>query len=161
MGRYRELIRMLMKYNNLFSRYCSGTFVKESGLLLSAQQWQTLESIIEYEETNFNMAFYAKQLGLPKSTFSKHVKALVDMGLVDKYQQLNNKKNIVLKPSRKGRNLYRKNYAVIYEEGWKDVFKVLDSVSDENIEQFVAFVGKLAEELEPENNKVIALLKLT
>ena len=119
MGRYRELIRMIIKYNNLFSRMSTEKMIDNSGSALTAQQWQTLECVIEYEDTNFNMASFAKQLGIPKSTFSKYVKYLVEQELVDKYQQSDNNKNIILKPTEKGRSLYKKNSAIILEAGWK------------------------------------------
>jgi DNA-binding MarR family transcriptional regulator len=77
MGRNRKFIRLLMKYMNLFSHY-NEKISSSSGVSLNAQQWQTLECIIEYEDENQNMFFMANQIGVPKSTFSKNVKMLVD-----------------------------------------------------------------------------------
>ncbi len=149
-----------MKYNNLFSRRLSEKAFGGYGLSLTAQQWQTLECIIEYEDTNLNMAFFAKQLGLPKSSFSKNVQSLVESGLVERYQHANNRKNVVLKPSEKGLALYRKNSAIILESGWKDVFAIMKDLRDEDLELMVKFMGAMAAELEPENNKVFALMKM-
>ncbi len=160
MGRYRELIRMIMKYNNLFSRKLSEKAFDGYGISLTAQQWQTLECVIEYEDTNFNMAYFAKQLGLPKSSFSKHVQSLVERGLVERYQHTNNRKNVVLKPSEKGLALYRRNSAIILESGWKEVFAIMKDLRDEDLELMVKFMGAMAAELEPENNKVFALMKM-
>ncbi len=161
MGRYRELIRMIIKYNNLFPRNNVEMIHSErSGISLNAQQWQTLECVIEYEDTSANMAFFTKQLGFPKSTFSKNVKLLVAQGLVDRYQHVNNRKNIVLKPSEKGRALYLQNSAIILNAGWKEAFSVLEDLPDENLALFVKFMEKLAADLEPENNKVFELMKL-
>jgi DNA-binding MarR family transcriptional regulator len=160
MGRYRELIRMIMKYNNLFSRRLSEKAFDGFGISLTAQQWQTLECIIEYEDTNFNMAYFAKQLGLPKSSFSKHVQSLVECDLVERYQHENNRKNVVLKPSEKGRALYKKNSTIILESGWKAVFAIMEDVPDDGLELMVKFMGAMAAELEPENNKVFALMKM-
>ncbi len=161
MGRYRELIRMIIKYNNLFTRMNSDKLLNNSGMSLTAQQWQTLECVIEYEDTNFNMVYFAKQLGIPKSTFSKYVRYLTEHGLVDKYQQSDNNKNIILKPTAKGRALYGKNSAIIRDAGWKEAFATLDALSDEQIEVFTEFMAKMAAELEPENNRVIELMKLS
>lgn len=162
MGRYRELIRMIIKYNNLFSR-SNEKFLKNDrlGVRLSAQQWQTLECIIEFENTSENMITFAKKLGLPKSTFSKNVKLLVAQGLVDRYQHTNNRKNIVLKPSEKGRSLYDRNSAIILNSGWKTAFAALDGVSETELSQFVRFMELLADDLEPENNKVLELMKIS
>lgn len=161
MGRNRELIRMLIKYNNLFYRINSGKFIDSSEVKLSAQQWQTLECIIEYEYTNYNMVFFARQLGLPKSSLSKHVNSLVKSGLIDKYQQSDNQKNIVLKPTEKGRTFYQKFSKIILEEAWNEAFQILEALPDENLKVFTQFMEKLADDLEPENNKVIKLMKLT
>jgi DNA-binding MarR family transcriptional regulator len=161
MGRYRELVRMIIKYNNLFSRIHIGNLMVSSGVPLTAQQWQTLECVIEYEDGNFNMAHFAKQLGLPRSTFSKHVNFLMEHGFVEKYQQSDNSKNIILKPTQKGRSLYKKNSTLILEAAWKDTFEILDGLTDEQIDLFTEFMEKMAADLEPENNRVIKLMKLS
>jgi len=160
MGRNRELIRMLMKYVNLFSQYDDKIKDNNIDISISAQRWQTLECIIEYEDENKNMVFMANQLGLSKSTFSKYVKVLVDNGLVDRYQHTDNRKDIVLKSTKKGHKFYQMRSKIILEEGWKEPFAVLDKLSDENMAIIVEFMTKMVSELEPENNKVRELIKL-
>jgi len=160
MGRYRELIRMIIKYNNLFFRLNSEKFINNSKVKLSIQQWQTMECIIEYENTNSNMVFFARQLGIPKSSLSKNVAFLVANGFVEKYRQSDNGKNIVLKSTETGRSVYHQFSSLIYNEAWKEAFEVLDTISDENLDAFTLFMEKLAADLEPENNKIIKLMKL-
>ena len=160
MGRYRELIRMIIKYNNLFYRINSEKLIDNSKIKMSAQQWQTLECVIEYEETNSNMTFFARQLGLPKSSLSKNVSFLVANGFVEKYRQSDNGKNIVLKSTEEGRSFYHQFSRLIYSEAWKEAFDVLETISDENLNAFTLFMEKLAADLEPENNKVLKLIKL-
>ena len=160
MGRNREFIRMLMKYMNLFSQDINKKVTNDSGISINAQQWQTLECIIEYEDENKNMVFMANQLGLPKSTFSKYVKLLIGYGLVEKYQHTDNRKDIVLKPSRKGRVFYRKFSSLILNTGWKESFAVLDKLPDEGMDLLVEFMTKMVFDMEPENNKIKKLLKL-
>ena len=149
MGRNREFIRLLMKYMNLFSNY-NGKIPSNSGVSLNAQQWQTLECIIEYEDENRNMFFMANQIGVPKSTFSKNVKLLVDSGLVDRYQQSDNRKDIILKPSDKGREYYKIHSNIIFIKGWKIPFSVLDKLSDENMLVMEEFMSTMIATLEPE-----------
>lgn len=161
MGRYRELIRMLIKWNNLFSRSNSELIHDgRAGVKLSAQQWQTLESIVEFEDTSYNMIYLAKQLGLPKSTFSKHVKALAALGLVERYRRAENRKDIVLKPSEKGLALYKINSEIILNAGWKGAFDSLEALPDDSLAMMEKFMGMLAADLEPENNKVMKLLRI-
>ena len=138
----------------------SEKLIDNSRIRMTAQQWQTLECIIEYEDTNSNMIFFAKQLGLPKSSLSKNVTFLVANGFVDKYRQSDNGKNIVLKSTETGKSFYREFSSLIYSEAWKEAFEVLDKISDENVNAFTLFMEKLSADLEPENNKIIKLMKL-
>jgi len=149
MGRNREFIRLLMKYMNLCYHYEKKN-PGDSGISVSAQQWQTLECIIEYEDENRNMVYMANQIGLPKSTFSKIVKQLVDFGLVDRYRQSGNNKNIILKPSNNGREFYKTHSAILYEKGWKMPFTILDKLSDENLAVLEELMSKMIAALEPE-----------
>lgn len=138
-----------MKYMNLFSHY-NEKISGNTGISMTAQQWQTLECIIEYEDENRNMFFMANQIGVPKSTFSKNVKLLVDLELVDRYRQSGNRKDIILKPSGKGREYYKTHSEIIFEKGWKIPFSVLDKFSDENMAIMEEFMSKMIATLEPE-----------
>jgi len=160
MGRNREFIRLLMKYVNLFSHYGNKTATTQSVISLTAQQWQTLECIIEYEDDVKNMVFMANQLGVPKSTFSKYVGLLVDQGLVERYQQTDNRKDIILKPTDKGRVFYKERSRIILEAAWSEPFTILEKFSDNEMEVLVEFMAKMVADLEPENNKARTLFKL-
>jgi len=149
MGRNREFIRLLMKYMNLCYHYEKKT-PGNSSISMGAQQWQTLECIIEYEDENRNMIYMANQIGIPKSTFSKIVKQLVNFGLVDRYRQLGNNKNIILKPSDKGREFYITHSTILFEKGWKMPFTILDKLSDENMAVLEELMSKMIATLEPE-----------
>ena len=149
MGRNREFIRLLMKYMNLCYHYEKKN-PGDSGISVSAQQWQTLECIIENEDENRNMVYMANQIGLPKSTFSKIVKQLLEFGLVERYRQSGNNKNIILKPSDKGREFYKSHSAILFEKGWKKSFAVLDKLSDENMAIIEELLSKMIDSLKPD-----------
>ena len=134
---------------NIFSHY-DKKISSSSNISLNAQQWQTLECIIEFEDENRNMFFMANQIGVPKSTFSKNVKLLVDSGLVDRYRQSNNRKDIILKPSEKGRKYYKTHSEILLKKGWKIPFSVLDKLSDENMSTMEEFMSEMIATLEPE-----------
>jgi DNA-binding MarR family transcriptional regulator len=160
MGRNREVIRMLMKFVNIFSHYENKIWTTNSGISINTQQWQTLECIVEYEDEHKNMVFMANQLGIPKSTFSKYVQLLVSYGLVDRYQHADNLKDIILKPSAKGLAFYQERSRIILESAWTEPFKALSKLSDEDLEIVVEFISKLIADLEPSNNKARELFKL-
>jgi len=156
MGRNRKFIRLLMKYMNLFSHY-DKKIPSDSGISLNAQQWQTLECIIEYEDENRNMFFMANQIGVPKSTFSKNVRLLVDFGLVDRYRQSDNRKDIILKPSDKGREYYKIHSVILFEKGWKMPFAILEKLSDENMTIVEEFMSQMIATLEPEVREIFKI----
>jgi len=149
MGRNREFVRLLMKYINLCYHY-EKKIPGSSDVSVSLQQWLTLECIIEYEDENRNMFFMANQIGVPKSTFSKNVKQLVDYGFVDRYRQSGNNKNIILKPSDKGREFYKTHSVILFEEGWKMPFAILDKLSDENMAIIEELLSKMVASLKPD-----------
>jgi len=159
MGRYRELIDLLKKYVNLFSPFVNKSVIKKR-LRLTTQQWQTFECILEYEDENKNMVFMANRMGIKKSAFTKFVKVLLDYGLVERYQQKSNRKDIILKASEKGRIYYKDCSQIILESVWKEPFAVLDKLSDENLAIIIDFFTKIVDELDPKNNKVEELFKL-
>jgi DNA-binding MarR family transcriptional regulator len=160
MGRYRELMGLLSKYVNIFGNFGNKAVAEKLGFRLTSQQWQTLECIIEYEDENKNMMFMANKIGLKKSTFSKFIKVLVNHGLVERYQLNDNRKDIILKPSDKGRIYYKDRSQIILESAWKEAFAVLDKLSDESLAIVVDFMTKIIDDLDPKNNKVIELFKL-
>jgi len=160
MGRYREFIGLLSKYVNIFSNFGNKVVVDKLGLRLTSVQWQTLECVIEYEDENKNMVFMANKIGIKKSSFSKFIKVLVNYGLVERYQQKGNRKDIILKPSEKGRIYYKTRSQIILESAWKEPFSVLDKLSDENLSIIVDFMKRVIDDLDPKNNKVVELFKL-
>jgi DNA-binding MarR family transcriptional regulator len=160
MGRYRELMGLLSKYVNIFSHFGDKNVAHKLGLRLTSQQFQILECIIEYEDENKNMMFMANKIGLKKSTFSKFIKVLDSYGLVERYQQNDNRKDIILKPSEKGRIYYKERSQIFLESAWKEAFAVLDKLSDENLAIFVDFMTKFIDDLDPKNNKAAELIRL-
>jgi len=160
MGRYREFIGLLSKYVNIFANLGNKAITDKLGFRLTSQQWQTLECIVEYEDENKNMIFMANKIGLKKSTFSKFIKVLVNYGLVERYQQKDNRKDIILKPSEKGRVYYKSRSQILLESAWKEPFAVLDKLSDESLAIIVDFMKKSIVDLDPKNNKVVELFKL-
>ena len=160
MGRYRELMGLLSKYVNIFSLFGNKNVASKLGLRLTSQQFQILECIVEYEDENKNMVFMANKIGLKKSTFSKLARVLINNGLVERYQQNDNRKDIILKPSEKGRVYYKDRSQIILESAWKEAFAVLDKLSDESLTIIVDFMTKIIDDLDPKKNKVVELFKL-
>ncbi len=143
MGENREIVRGLMRYANLYAHNQADRFSSGEGAALSAQEWQTLECILEFEGENYNMATLAEKLGIPASNFSKYVKTLVEKGLVERYKRADNRKEIILLPSEAGRELYCKNSELIARE-WQPAFALLAQMTPADRERIQAFLEELA-----------------
>ena len=90
-----------------------------------------------------NMNMISERLGIAQSTFSKIVKALCAYGLVNKYQTTRNRKNILLRPSEKGLEVYRNNSASLNWNTFEAFFDELESFSDEQISALASALRQL------------------
>lgn len=137
MGRYRALMDELVIHTNIVIK---GQKIKHDigdGVLLIAQEWQILEFLIIHEDENHNMGYIAEKLNIPQSSFSKYVKNLWERNLVEKYQTKGNRKNIILKPSQKGIDLYYRRVEEVYHPNFKNFFDSLSKISDDDLNIFV------------------------
>ena len=148
MGRYRPLMAALVAHGNIVTRMDQSRRDIGDGVMVNATEWQILESIIEHRFETLNMNEMCRNLGIPQSSFSKTVKMLCGIGLVEKYQAKNNKKNIILKPSDRAIELYDK-YSVLLNGQFEGFFRELENVSDEDIAAVVRAIGALDATLMP------------
>ena len=134
MGRYRELVRALIYYSNSSNR---GMFKKTlnpvNGIALSKPEYQILEYLCEFENENKIMADIAHDLGIIPSIVTKSTKVLVGHGFVERYRIAGNRKNIVLKPTQAGREMYIETCTRDIEKLFIPFFKSLDSLTDEQL----------------------------
>lgn len=159
MGRYREIIRRIMRHGNLYANAYTVQLTDESGVVLSSLEWQAFECILEFEDENFNMSVLANKVGVPQSNFSKYVKTMVEKGLVERFHKDGNSKDVILKVTGKGREFYRIRSGIIAAE-WKDVFAILDGFSEAEVAQFSLFVEKLTDSFDPKKEKQTKLVKI-
>lgn len=144
MGRYRALIEALVRHSNVTARFSSEHGEIGNGIALSSIEWQCLEYIYEHDNDNLQMSYFAERLGIAHSTFSKITKRLTALGLVDKYQMLGNKKNIILKPSQKGRDAYLAYSPHLSGGLWKDFFETMKDVPQESIDTFITAIDGIS-----------------
>lgn len=137
MGRYRRLLGAIVRHTNIISRAVASLRLKiDTDIELSITEWQILEYIYEHEKDDMRMIYLSDSLGIPQSSFSKYVKKLENHGLVERFQAPGNRKNVIIKPSPKGRHLYKSNTEGPEQEMWRRFFASLDGVPDEYLEQF-------------------------
>lgn len=147
MGRYRELVRALIYYSNSSNRgLFKKTLIPVDGVALSKPDYQILEYLCEFENENKIMADIAHDLGIIPSIVTKSTKVLVSNGLVERYRMAGNRKNIILKPTQAGREMYVKCYTRDIEKLFIPFFRALDELSDEQIRTFEKAIYSLGSE---------------
>lgn len=134
MGRYRALVAALVQHTNIVGKNMTKRSDLGEGVALTPQEWQIFEHILEYHNETFSMITLSKRLGIPQSSFSRMVKRLCSCGLVDKYQAVNNRKNIILKPTDFGQKIYREHSGRLLELMFRPFFEALDPVSEEDLD---------------------------
>ncbi len=144
MGPYRELVRSLIRYANLYAHFQTDKRIGGVDIPLTAHEWQTLECILEFEDGMYNMVTLARKIGIPASNFSKYVKTLTSLGLVERYRLAGNKKSIILKLSPRGRELYFKRSQLILTE-WEPIFSILKDISPEELRRLTDFIVKFGD----------------
>lgn len=136
MGKYRKLIEKMIKFGNTYARKSRGEHSYNTPITFSASDMQVLECVLENEQECENMVGIAERLGISKSAFSKHTKRMVEKGLLERYRMADNQKNIIIKVSDYGKEIYQIYAEYTYETAFKKMFQVLDGVPDEYIDKF-------------------------
>lgn len=149
MGRYRPLVAALVRHGNVCMSAAGRRKEIGEGIELSSLEWQVLECIVERRYEATNMIAISNSIGVPQSTFSKTTKKLCDMGLVEKYQAVNNRKNIILRPTDTALELYKSNSARLQNNVFGAFFDKLTEVRDEDINAVAAAVQALNDALDP------------
>lgn len=147
MGNHRALIEKIIKYGNAYSNTYKLQRSYGTDVMFSAAQIQTLEYILEAEDQDEKMSEMAARLGVSRSTFSKNVKNLMEKGLLEKYHLSGNRKDIYVKPSAKGREVYANYTAFVRELCFDEVFKYADTISETDKESFTRIMDVLADAL--------------
>lgn len=146
MGKYRDFVEKLIKYGNTYAQAYKVEGNYATDIPFSAAQLQVMEYILENEEHNQNMAEIAARLGVTPSAFSKNVKKMVDKGLLEKYHTSDNKKDVIIRVSPLGRQVYEQYSGFAYERVYKEIFDILDQIPREYVGMFTKILEISAEE---------------
>lgn len=166
MEKHRSLIEKMIRCGNVYAY----TFRKQRSFgtesSFSVSQIQTLEYIIETEESDEKMSDMARRLGVSKATFSKNVNNLMEKGLLEKFHCEGNQKNIYVKPTEKGRKVYNEYATFILNDMFNDFLDKADKIPQEYIKQVEDMMDHLVERLlvyqegDPEEGKEKRFIKI-
>ncbi len=131
LGAHKKFISELMRFGNAYALNYNTERDLGLDVKLSASEVQMMECIMNSEDKYLKMAKIAAQMGIPKSTFSKNIKKMVDKGLIEKYHMSDNKKEIIVRVSDYGRQLYDKYCEIVVKSLYGEVFRRLDELPPE------------------------------
>jgi len=119
------------------------------GISLTSQEFQLLECVIENEDDVLNMSDYNSITGINKSSLTVAAKKLMNYELIEKYKLAGNKKNIILKPTKKGIELYNHFVLNSCEQVFEELFEKLSGLSDDQLQAVVDAIMSLDKEITP------------
>ncbi len=131
LGRHENFISMLMRFGNAYALNYNTERDLGLGVSFSASEVQTIEYILKNEDRYPKMAEIAAGMDIPASTFSKNIARMVEKGLLEKFHMSNNRKEIILRVSEYGREVYEKYCRFIMTEVYAQAFEMLDSMPAE------------------------------
>lgn len=140
MGKNRIFVEKLVKFGNAYAESYKKEYPYNTPFLFSAAQIQVLEYILENEDKNQNMLEISNRLGISKSAFSKNVAKMVEKGFLEKYHTSDNKKNIIIKATQTGKEVYDQYVQYAYEKSFKKIFSLLDEIPEQYIEKMEAIL---------------------
>lgn len=162
MGKYRKLMEVITRFGNVYARTSRGEQNYNTPITFSASQIQILEYLLENENDLHNMVTIAEHLGISKSALSKQTKKMVEKRLLERYHTSDNQKNIIVKVSDFGKEIYQLYSQYTYETAFKKMFSVLDGIPDEYLDKFIAVMEIASEAAASDKNcpEAISLIKI-
>ncbi|MDD6194871.1 MAG: MarR family winged helix-turn-helix transcriptional regulator [Lachnospiraceae bacterium] len=147
METHRSLIEKMIRCGNIYAY----TFHKQRSFgtesMFSVSQIQTLEYIIETEESDEKMSDMARRLGVSKATFSKNVNSLMEKGLLEKFHCEGNQKNIYVKPTDQGRKVYQEYTTFILNDMFNDFLDKANQIPPEYLKLVEDMMDHLMERM--------------
>lgn len=152
MGRHRKAVESIIRFGNTYAQVVNLQGYLPCNVRMSAWELQVLEYLLENEDRHENMSCIAGRLQVSQSSFSKSVKQLVAKGLLEKYHTKSNSKNVIIKVSDLGRQVYA-DYSVSVSKRWTQTFAELDKLSPDDEETFCRVLTSLSDNIVKNHRK--------
>ena len=162
MGRYRPLIAALVYHGNNVARTQYTRVPMKDDIDMTQVEWQILEYLLENEQDDECMSRISERLGIPQSSLSKAVKTLCGFGLVERFRRGRNRKNVILRATQKGLDLYREMAPRLLElNNFRAFVEALADLDDRELAAVTKAVRLLSDGIEgtPEPAPLIPLDK--
>lgn len=152
MGRYRQLVEALVRHVNKVNRAGSLKFNICDDICVNNYEWQVLEYLYEHESNDNPMLRVSETLGIAQSTYSKIISQLQKYKLVDKFHTHDNKKNVIIRISDKGKKAYESASQKVSQSSWHLFFECLDKIPEESLSAFIEALDLLTSGLPDKHN---------
>ncbi len=134
MGKYRDFVESIIFLCNRSATRFNKPQYYNTSFRLTAIQIQIIEYTLE--DNGEKMSAIATRLGITRGAFSNNVTKLVEMGLLEKEHRGNNKKDLFITVTDRGREEYAHYAQFIYDKALRHVFALADELPPETIESF-------------------------
>ena len=151
MGRYRQLVAAIVQHTNVITKAGNESHFMYEGIYMTSNEWQVMEYIVEHREDDEKMIRMSEALGIPQSSFSKIIKHMSTLGLVERYRSIDNKKNVILKPTELAIRVYEYHAEQSYNNVFKAFFDALDGISDSDLETLANAISLLSSNIKKSN----------
>lgn len=142
MGKNRFFVEKMIQFANMYAAVYKKEEFYGTEIPISFEQVQVLEYLLENERLNQNMAMIASRLGITPSNFTRIVNKLVKKGLLEKYYIEGNRKNIIIRVTDLGRELYQTYSKYICNNFFSGLFEESEGVPEEVLNQLARGLEK-------------------
>ncbi|NMA14406.1 MAG: MarR family transcriptional regulator [Clostridia bacterium] len=158
-GKYRDLVEALICFANNYSSVQNKEFLGEE-IKVSFSQIQVVEYLIENEEYNQNMSEVARRLGITSSSFTKLANKLVKKQFLQKFHIQGNQKDIIMQVTPLGKKVYQDYTEQVATKIFKEMFKLGEELSDEDLELFTKMLRSLSSEVGWKDKETVVLVAI-
>lgn len=142
MGKNRFFVEKMIQFANMYAAVYKKEEFYGTEIPISFEQVQVLEYLLENESLNQNMAMIASRLGITPSNFTRIVNKLVKKGLLEKYYIEGNRKNIIIRVTDLGRELYQTYSKYIYNNFFSGLFEESEEIPEEVLNRLARGLDK-------------------
>lgn len=145
MGKYRDFVESIIFLCNRSATRFNMPQYYNTSFRLTAIQIQIIEYTLE--DNSEKMSSIASRLGITRGAFSNNVTKLVGMGLLTKEHRGDNKKDLFITVTDKGREEYARYAQFVYDKSLRHVFALADELPPEAIDSFRKILKTFADRL--------------
>ena len=145
LGEYRRLIGSIVRFGNAYAKNNRYEHSYNTSVKFSASEVHVMEYIMEHEDEAVNMTGIAAVVGISRAALSKNVKKMAEKGLIERYKTADNQKNIILRVTEYGKEIYRQYSQFTYETAFEQLFEKLEGIPKEYLDQFTDIMNFAAE----------------